>query len=454
MMLRKSFPGKFPRQIRFSLLGVVVAVLFVMAVQVTVPLFMRMVRPPDGNGTLDSVDIWVAPDPSQSIVYVTDKSRDCLELHNPVDNTFIGRLGSSGSGPGELDRPNGVAVAYRVPTTQGTKDVVFVVERDNKRVSAFSIPDHTFIGYFGQGDLKKPYGIAVSRAGGQLRAWITDVRSGDDRVYVYTISSGGDGITGTLDFYFDVPATLESIVIDSTNQRALICKEGSDSKVLVYDLNGNYLQSFGSGLFVDDAEGIALYRLGNGAGYIIVSDQNASPTEFEVFDRQTFQHLGHFTGETHGTDGIALCQYVLPNLPNGSFYAVHSDRTVDVYDWADIASAMNLSIHLFNGTPTGMASPPTAIPQTPELLTNYPNPFNPATRIRYRIQQPGQVRLEVVNVRGQRIRTLVQGFQGTGTYQVMWDGTNQQGHAVASGVYFLQLIQQKNVARHKMLLTR
>ncbi len=448
-LLQRNFKSR-----PLTLWGVIIALVFIMAVQVTVPLFMRLVRPPDGNGTLDSVEIWVAPDPAQSIVYITDKSRDCLEMHDPITNTFLGRLGSSGSGPGELNRPNGVAVAYGVSTASGTRDVVFVVERDNKRVSAFSIPNHQFLGSFGSGDLKKPYGIALYRQGNQLQTWITDVRSGNDRVVVFDISPGGSGITGSLNFYFEVPAKLESIVIDSLYQRALICKEGSNSKVLVYDLNGNYQQSFGDGLFVGDAEGIALYRLENGGGYIIVSDQNASPTEFEVFDRQTFQHLGHFTGETHGTDGVAICQFALPNLPNGSFYALHSDRTVDIYDWADIASALNLSIYVFNGTPTAIRPGREVSPTSPELVSNYPNPFNPATTIRYKVPKGSVVQLTVYDVRGKQIKRLVQCYQPAGTYEVMWDGTNGKGHQVASGMYWVRYQAGGSVTTHKILLMR
>lgn len=440
-------------QDKIRMLAAVPALLFIMAGSVTVPLFMQLTLPPDGSGTMDSVDIWVAPDPSQSIVFVTDKSRDCLEMHNPVSNTFIGRLGSTGTGPGELQRPNGVAVAYRVSTTSGVKDAVFTVERDNHRVSAFSLPDQNFIGSFGAADLKKPYGIAVHKNGSQLQTWITDVRSGNDRVYVYDIHAGGSGITASLNFFFDVPATLESIVIDSTNQRALICDEGSGMDVMVYDLNGNFIQRFGTGLFVDDPEGIDIYDLGNGAGYIVVSDQNASPTEFEVFDRQTFQHLGAFSGPTRGTDGIAICQFALPNLPQGSFYALHSDKYVHVYDWADIASAMNLSIHVINGA-TGLEREAPGLPEKSEMIRAYPNPFNPQTTIRYRVDAPAPVRLDVYDVRGRKVKSLVNRRQPAGDYSLRWNGTNAVNEPAASGIYFLRLRVGQQIVSQKVLLQK
>lgn len=310
---------------------------------VTVPLFYEMPLPPDGSGTMDSIAIWVAPDPDSSIVFVTDKSRDVLELHNPVSNTFIGRIGGTGTGPGQLTRPNGVAVADSVPYAGGLTAVVITVERDNDRVSIFSLPELQFLGHFGVGDLDKPYGIAIYWKDGQLQAWITSTGTSPDRVYVYNIVPDGQGLTGVLDYYFPVDAVLESLVIDPVSERALICDEGAGSDVMVYTLDGQLVDRFGHGRIVDDPEGIAIYDLGDGKGYIIVADQNASPTEFEVFDRQTYGWIGNFSGPTTGTDGVALCEKPLPNLPYGSFYALHSDDRVHVYSWADIATALNLS---------------------------------------------------------------------------------------------------------------
>ena len=409
--------------------------------------------PPDGNGTMDSVDIWVAPDPNQSIVFVTDKTRDCLEMPNPVTNTFIGRLGSSGSGPGELNRPNGVAVAYNVPTGSGTKDVVFTVERDNHRVSAFSLPDKTFLGSFGTSDLNKPYGIALYWKNGQLQTWITEIGPSPDKVVVFDIAPDGQGITGNMAFSFPVNGALESIVIDPVHQRALICDEGSHRAVMVYDLNGNFMQRFGDGLFVNDPEGIVLYDLGNGGGYIIVSDQNASPTEFEVFDRQTFQSLGHFSGPTRGTDGIALTQYPLPNLPDGSFYAVNSDRNVHVYNWADIASAMGLLIHVFGTTDTGETLEKN-IPHNYLTLENYPNPFNPSTNIYYRVDYCAPVQLSIYNMTGQKIKTLVNSILPQGEYHIQWNGKNNRESTVTTGTYLALLTVGNRRLVKKMLLLK
>ena len=88
------------------------------------------------------------------------------------------------------------------------------------------------------------------------------------------------------------------------------------------------------------------------------------------------------------------------------------------------------------------------------LWDNYPNPFNPETKIRYFVPRACQVRLEVFNLLGQKIRTLVNEHQTVGNREVSWDGRNQAGEQVASGVYFYKLQAQDFVQTKKMVLIR
>ena len=80
-----------------------------------------------------------------------------------------------------------------------------------------------------------------------------------------------------------------------------------------------------------------------------------------------------------------------------------------------------------------------ALPEGFVLGTNYPNPFNPATIIPYELAATLPVKLEVFNILGQRIATLVDGNQEAGLYQAQWDGTDAAGRAVAAGLYFYRL---------------
>ena len=79
------------------------------------------------------------------------------------------------------------------------------------------------------------------------------------------------------------------------------------------------------------------------------------------------------------------------------------------------------------------------LPSEVALGQNYPNPFNPSTLIPYQLAATSPVRLEVFNVLGQRVATLVDDAQGAGAYVARWDGTDAAGRAAASGVYFYRL---------------
>ena len=80
-----------------------------------------------------------------------------------------------------------------------------------------------------------------------------------------------------------------------------------------------------------------------------------------------------------------------------------------------------------------------AVPAEFGLTQNYPNPFNPETTISYDLAAESEVRLEIYNVMGQLVRTLVSDRQAAGRYRISWVGDNSLGHQVASGVYFYRI---------------
>ncbi len=99
------------------------------------------------------------------------------------------------------------------------------------------------------------------------------------------------------------------------------------------------------------------------------------------------------------------------------------------------------------------------IPKETSLLPNYPNPFNPETWIPYQLSEPAAVTLHIYAVNGRLIRTLMLGHQPAGMYQsknraVYWDGRNQVGEQVASGVYFYTLTAGDFTATRKMLIRK
>jgi hypothetical protein len=89
-----------------------------------------------------------------------------------------------------------------------------------------------------------------------------------------------------------------------------------------------------------------------------------------------------------------------------------------------------------------------------ELLGAAPNPFNPRTTIRFSLATDQTVELAVHDLTGRRVRTLVQGHRAAGDHAVLWDGLDDQGRAVASGVYLVQLRGESFVDSRRATLVR
>lgn len=79
------------------------------------------------------------------------------------------------------------------------------------------------------------------------------------------------------------------------------------------------------------------------------------------------------------------------------------------------------------------------VPITSKLYTNYPNPFNPSTVIRFDLVRSGQTRLAVYNLLGQKVAILREGFMPMGSHEVRWNGKDQQGSDLGTGIYFVRL---------------
>lgn len=94
------------------------------------------------------------------------------------------------------------------------------------------------------------------------------------------------------------------------------------------------------------------------------------------------------------------------------------------------------------------------IPASVELHQNYPNPFNPTTTIRYNLPRNAKISLKVYNVLGETIRTLVDDLQSAGSKSVVWDGRNDYGKTVSSGIYFYRLQSKNSVQTKKMMLLK
>ena len=113
-----------------------------------------------------------------------------------------------------------------------------------------------------------------------------------------------------------------------------------------------------------------------------------------------------------------------------------------------------VSLAIFDPAPSGLADDTDSAPEAFALYQNYPNPFNPTTVISYQLSVVSEVKLRIVDVMGRQIRELVNERQPAGVHQVQWDGQNDGGDFVSSGIYFYLLSAGSRSTVRRMVLLR
>ncbi len=88
------------------------------------------------------------------------------------------------------------------------------------------------------------------------------------------------------------------------------------------------------------------------------------------------------------------------------------------------------------------------------ILHNYPNPFNPDTTITFSLNNPSRVQIDIYNIQGRKVRSLVAEEFSSGLHQIVWDGTDDYRKPVGSGVYFSRMTTKKSTSTNKMLLLK
>ena len=104
---------------------------------------------------------------------------------------------------------------------------------------------------------------------------------------------------------------------------------------------------------------------------------------------------------------------------------------------------------------TGPDGPDTPeIPLVTELKGAFPNPFSQTTTIRYQLKEADDVRIDIFNTRGQKLRSYVKEHDKAGSYQIFWDGKDTTGISIGSGLYICRMTSCKYKSTMKMVLTR
>jgi hypothetical protein len=102
----------------------------------------------------------------------------------------------------------------------------------------------------------------------------------------------------------------------------------------------------------------------------------------------------------------------------------------------------------------GNNDPANSIPSSTRLTSIYPNPFNPETHFAYQIKEKTAIEINIYNVRGERIRSLFQGERAAGNYTATWQGIDDSGHAVSSGIYFVRFSSKDHHDMRKIILLK
>lgn len=297
----------------------------------------------DGAGTnIDSPEFWEAPDPKDTLLLVSAKGNDLIEIWKyPFTGNELPPLALTPT-------PNGLDVDQ-------DRDLLLVGDSRKRAVLIYSLPSRTFVRTIGEGQIRS----------GETNIDILD-RNGGKWVFVSESHAvrAFDLDTGALLTSFEPRVeSIEEVLADNFSQTIYIPEEeGVASDVIqgggitAYAPDGSPMPSDGenifgnTGVFSGDAEGVALYTCAsdgvrdNGAGLIIVADQAGADTGLIFFDRTTWKYLGtlRIRGVT-GTDGIASTQLPFPLYPLGLLAVTDRDSKVALVSWEKILSATKLS---------------------------------------------------------------------------------------------------------------
>jgi hypothetical protein len=268
---------------------------------------------------------------------------------------------------------------------------------------------------------------------GTLKDWIDQggkdiFLSGDD--LASDMAQAGTETLDMLESYFGCSVVTNDV-------RPLI---GSQTTPLVKTVAGNPVFTLGSWIAYGGCAGINTFDGVNTFG--------------------TGQRIAEFTDTTGGVGQYSFSAATLNLVGTSKIVSMPVDL---MFVYTDPAVALPISgrAQLLKEVLAyfGVTGDPGNVSDAPDRIafqtSNYPNPFNPSTTIKFSMPKAGHLTLSVYNVRGQLVKTLIDGQRPMGADQsIVWDGTNNQGSSVSSGVYFYEARTGGDVKVQKMALVK
>jgi Carboxypeptidase regulatory-like domain/FlgD Ig-like domain len=184
----------------------------------------------------------------------------------------------------------------------------------------------------------------------------------------------------------------------------------------------------------------------NPPGTVSLITKNIPGTDPPSINSGNFWVVINWHEDTPGSPGIGAD--VTPPLDNRSYYYLESTG------WTNLGGVDIMISAYVSDTPVGVEEQENTLPIAFDLKQNYPNPFNPSTKITYQIPQNQFVNLDIYDALGQKVRTLVNSEQNAGYYNLEWNGRNDSGVSVTSGVYFYRIHTDSFTKVMKMMLLK
>lgn len=307
---------------------------------------------------------------------------------------------------------------------------------------------------------------AVMAAGALLIVSLSAVAWGANKVEIGDLSLG-DTDTGSVGIHIENDAELGNIVIPLIVRNVTggaFWASGSSitfnpSARLQGKLTGAIINSKRNGGTADCEErppGSGQLESDTAANWNFVSPNGALLSKVSIFPPSPLPPGSD--GEI-GSGVPSLLVHVVSNGNAGSFeidttcIRPANDLSFNTPDATAIKPTFRKSM-VTVGTAVHDLTGSSGVPDQYELKQNHPNPFNASTLIQFTNRRDGRVKLEVFNILGQSVRTLMDEWRAYGTYAVDWDGRDQNGRAVSSGMYFYRLTSGEFSDVKKMVLLK
>ena len=287
-----------------------------------------------------------------------------------------------------------------------------------------------------------PYGVAATGE----RIYITDINA--DQILVISPD-------GSIEHRLPVPSQPRSLAL-SPDATKLYVTSMSSNLLTIIDVGNNQvahtipLPVSGTFAVAPSPDGGKVYLTAHGEGELIVVDVRQNTV------LKTLSIGANPRAISFSPDGAQA--FVTSSFSNEiTILDARTDTILSTYAAGQNPRGIALDLPSITGSETAIGEV-AVTPDAFSLLPNYPNPFNASTQITYVVpellDQQADIELQIFNLLGQQVRTLVRQRQDAGIYRVEWDGKSEMGNDLASGVYILILRTAADRAVQKMLLLR